>query len=351
MIMDKIKVAVIFGGNSSEYDVSLQSAHGVISNMNKERYDLILIGITRQGEWYRFNGDINAIINDSWCNESSCVRAIISPDREAHGLIEFHKNENKLTRIDIAFPVMHGKNGEDGTIQGLLQLAGIPVVGCGMLSSSLCMDKNLAHRLVELQGIRVPKAVVFQKGDTEEKLLAGIGQLTYPVFVKPINSGSSFGITKVNEETSLMNAVRLGFLYDDFIIIEETIEGFEVGCAVLGNSELIIGQVDEIELAEGFFNYTEKYSLKTSKIHMPARINQQLAVQVKKTAEIIYRTLGCKGFARVDMFLTPKGEIVFNEVNTIPGFTSHSRFPNMLKGIGLTYQDIIEAIIKLTEEV
>lgn len=346
--MEKKKVAIIFGGCSSEYEVSLQSAYSVITNINDEKYETVLIGITRQGNWFHYYGDVNKIATDRWYEDALlCIPAAISPSRDIHGIIEFNGEDIKTTKIDIAFPVLHGKNGEDGTVQGLLELAGIPLVGCNALASALCMDKDRAHKLVALAGVKTPMAVVFDSVPSEKEIMDQTKHLQYPLFVKPVKAGSSFGITKVYEKEQLPGAVKNAFLYDDQVIIEENIDGFEVGCAVLGNGDLMIGEVDEIELADGFFDYIEKYNLKTSKIHMPARIDKRLKEKVKQTAIIIYRALGCRGFARVDMFLAPNGEIVFNEVNTIPGFTSHSRYPNMMKGIGLEFGDILDKLIQL----
>ena len=256
----------------------------------------------------------------------------------------------ELIRLDAVFPVLHGKNGEDGTVQGLCELAGIPVVGCGMKSSVLGMDKHLAHTLVSLDGIEVPKSVLFRRMPTQDEQFSMTEHMTYPLFVKPVKAGSSFGITKIDNPCRLEEAILLAFTHDDCVIVEEAVPGFEVGCAVLGNENLILGEVDEIELSQGFFDYTEKYTLKTSRIHMPARIDQETADRIRETAGRIYRILSCRGFARVDMFLTPEGRIVFNEVNTIPGFTSHSRYPNMLKGIGMTFSDILETLIRLAVE-
>ena len=249
--------------------------------------------------------------------------------------------------IDVAFPVLHGKNGEDGTVQALFELAGIPIAGCGLLASALCMDKDRAHKLVSTAGVAVPAAVVLRKETEMKDVLKQAEKIGYPLFVKPVKAGSSFGVTKVTDRTELPAAVSLAFEYDDTVIVEENIDGFEVGCAVLGNEELTVGEVDEIELADGFFDFTEKYTLKTSAIHVPARIDSRTAEQIRETAKIIYKTLDCRGFARVDMFLTPSGEIIFNEVNTIPGFTSHSRYPNMMKAAGMSFEQIISAVIEL----
>ena len=345
--MKRIKVAVLFGGCSTEYEVSLQSAYSVITNLNPKKYEAILIGITRQGAWLRYYGSLEKIQNDTWMDSGDCVPAIISPDRNIHGLLEFRDDKTVTTRIDVAFPVLHGKNGEDGTLQGLLTMAGIPFAGCGTLCSAMCMDKDIAHKIANLAGIKTPPSVVLRSGFTDAELMKQISYLTFPLFVKPANAGSSFGITKVLQKDELSDAVTVAFQHDNKVIIEEAVDGFEVGCAVLGKDSLAIGEVDEIELSHGFFDYTEKYTLKTSKIHMPARIDPDTAERIKQTASVIYRALDCSGFARVDLFLTPEKEIIFNEVNAIPGFTSHSRYPNMLKGIGMTFGQIVDTVIRL----
>ncbi len=340
-------IAVIFGGCSTEYEVSLQSAASVITNLDQEKYQVVLIGITRQGEWLNYNGDLQGIQNDTWSSHEACVTAVISPDRYTHGILVLKEGKVTTIPVDIAFPVLHGKNGEDGTVQGLLAMAGIPCVGCDTLSSALCMDKDMAHKLVCREGIEVPKSVTLYEPVPYGELAQLTGELQYPLFVKPVNSGSSLGISKVCHAEYLPKAIETAFLYDRKVMLEEAVSGFEVGCAVLGNRSLIIGEVDEIELTQGFFDYTEKYTLKSSRIHMPARIDNDTANRIKKTAAAIYKTLNCSGFARVDMFLTPDKEIIFNEVNTIPGFTSHSRYPNMLKGIGMSFEQIIEELIRL----
>ena len=347
--MDKRTIAVIFGGCSPEYPVSLESSHSVIVNLDREKYDVIMLGITKGGEWYRFYGDVSALEDDSW-RSGKCVPAVISPDREVHGIIEFGEDGVRATRIDAAFPVMHGKNGEDGTIQGLCELAGIPVIGCGTLCSAICMDKDRAHKLAELAGVDVPAAIVLTGMPDADDIEARVAALGYPVFVKPVRAGSSFGITKVSSPAALMDAVRFAFQFDREVIIEEAITGFEVGCAVMGNDELVIGRVDEIEIYGDIFDYEEKYTLKTAKIHMPARISEETEKRIQATAGKIYRALDCRVMARVDMFLTPDGHIVFNEVNTIPGFTPHSRFPNMMKGIGLDFPALLDALVDYTFE-
>lgn len=341
------KVAVIFGGCSSEYSVSLQSAYGVISNMDKEKYIPVLIGITSDGDWYKFEGNIEKIIADTWFNDKDCTPLAILPNRSEKGLLLLGRDKLEKIHVDAVFPVLHGRNGEDGTLQGMFELAGIPVVGCGALSSALCMDKDRAHKIVSTAGVLVPKSFVIGRNAVLETISKQAEEIGYPLFVKPVKAGSSYGITKVETVGELECAVKAAFEYDNRVIIEENINGFEVGCAVLGNDSLTVGEVDEIELSDGFFDFTEKYTLKNSAIHVPARIDNQTAKRIKETAVLIYQVLDCRGFARVDMFLTDSGEIVFNEVNTIPGFTTHSRFPNMMKAVGYSFEKIIATAIEL----
>ncbi len=343
--MRRKTIAVLFGGCSSEYDVSLQSACEVIENIDREKYEIVMLGITRDGEWVKYDGPAGQIKDDTWRRHPSCIPAVISPDRQTHGLLVTEKGGTVSVYIDAAFPVLHGKNGEDGTLQGLLTMAGIPIIGCGVLSSAVCMDKDIAHRLVQAAGIKTTPSAVVTASMREHDIMKAADGLKYPLFVKPANAGSSFGISQAADSSQLLEAVHNAFGHDRKVVIEQTVEGFEVGCAVLGTDALIVGAVDEIELRSGFFDYTEKYTLQTSKIHMPARISEETAARVKQAAVIIYRALECSGFARVDMFLTPQGDIVFNEVNTIPGFTAHSRYPGMLRGIGMSFADVVNTLI------
>lgn len=344
--MKKKTIAVLFGGSSPEYPVSLKSAFAVLSNLNPAKYLVLPIGITRNGRWYHYCGSYENILNGTWASaKKSCTPGIISPDRSVCGLTLLEDGRPKNIKLDAAFPVLHGKNGEDGTVQGLIELAGIPLVGCDVLSSALCIDKHRAHSLVKQAGISVPKAVTLRRCDTYT-----VKDLEYPLFVKPLRAGSSLGISKITEPAGLSSALNQAFEYDHEVIVEESVAGFEVGCGVLGNEELIVGRVDEIELSDRLFDYTEKYTLENSKIHMPARLELSTEKRIQKAARLIYKTLGCSGLARVDMFYTPDGEIVFNEVNTLPGFTPHSRYPRMLKGIGLSFESILDKLIELSGE-
>lgn len=342
--MKKQNVLIFFGGCSSEYSVSLSSASGVLLNLDSNRYNPVSVGITREGKWYYYTGSTEKILEDTWQNEADCTPAALSPSRGDCCLLLLRETGTERIPIDIALPVLHGKNGEDGTLQGLLELAGIPLAGCGVLASALCMDKDRAHKLAGLAGIRVPRALVVDAQTPQAVDFAR--EIGYPLYVKPVRAGSSYGVTKVNTPDELIPALSLALQYDTLVILEENIEGFEVGCAVLGSSDLIVGEVDEIQLSGGFFDFTEKYTLKTSSIHVPARISPEKSAEIKEAAKCIYRALGCSGFARVDLFLTPAGEIVFNEVNTIPGFTAHSRYPGMMKAAGYSFTKILTMILE-----
>jgi len=344
----KKSIAVLFGGCSPEYEISLASASAVIAHMDQSLFQPVLIGISREGDWRYYPGDVSRIENDTW-QETKCFPACLSPDRSRHELLVFRENEIEHIPIDIVFPVLHGRNGEDGTVQGLCELSGIPLAGCGTLASALCMDKDRAHKLVSLAGIRVSASELILPDFSPDQIDALAEKVGYPLFVKPVKAGSSYGITKLDARDKLLDAVKTAFQFDDCVLLEEAIPGFEVGCAVLGNDELITGEPDEIELQDGFFDYMEKYNLITSKIHVPARISKEKALEIKEAGKKIYRVLGCRGFARVDLFLKPDGELVFNEVNTIPGFTSHSRYPGMMKAAGISFEALISKVISLAE--
>lgn len=344
------KIAVLFGGCSTEYKVSLESAYAVISGIDTEKFEPVLIGIAPDsGAWYWYQGETEKIKSDTWQSEDKCIPVFPSFSQSERGLCYFENGEKKILFINAALPVLHGKNGEDGTVQGVFELMRVPVIGCGLLASALCMDKDMAHHIVQMHGIKVPCSFSIQKDSIEEDIRKQAEEIGYPLFVKPVRSGSSFGISKVTKEKDFMAAVQEAFRHDTTVLVEEMVDGFEVGCAILGgtDADLFIGEVDEIELSDGFFDYTEKYTLKTSAIHVPARIAPRKAKEIKETALAIYKMLHCSCFARVDMFLTPDEEIYFNEVNTIPGFTEHSRYPNMLKEAGLSFVEMVNCLLEM----
>lgn len=345
--MEKLRILVLFGGCSTEHEVSLQSAAAVLTHLDPRRFAPLTAGITRQGKWLYYTGPFCHIQDGTWHTRAEyCAPCMLCPDTGSPTLVVHGQHEARYT-FDAAFPVLHGKNGEDGTVQGLLELAGVPIIGCGTLSSALCMDKDKAHKLAALAGVEVPRSAVFSKGSPYAAMENAAQLLEYPLFVKPVRSGSSFGITRVQSARQLAGAVQQAFCHDDRILLEAQVPGFEVGCAVMGNEALFVGEVDEIELSGGFFDYEEKYTLKTSRIHCPARVAPGDAARIKAAAQTVYRALGCRVFARVDLFFTPQKKIVFNEVNTIPGFTAHSRYPNMMGAAGIPFGQLVTKLVEL----
>lgn len=347
--MHACKLLVFFGGCSSEYAVSLESACAVLQALDPARYAPVPVGITRQGAWLYYTGPIGAIADDTWHTDAAhCTPCTLDLARGSNSL---WLADGVRVAFDAAFPILHGKNGEDGTLQGALELAGVPLVGCGCLAGALCMDKDRAHRLAAMAGVAVPRGQAFGKGASPAALRTAAESIGWPVFVKPVRAGSSFGISCVKGPADLEKAVDEAFGYDDVILLEQAIPGAEVGCAVLGNpgGELVTGEPDLIQLAPGeaLFDYGEKYTLAHSAILCPAPVPAETARRIRETAQTVYRALGCRGFARVDLFLTPDGGLVFNEVNTIPGLTAHSRLPGMMKAAGMGFPALLDRVIEL----
>ncbi len=353
--MEKIKLAVIFGGKSSEYPVSLHSAGSLIHKINKERYDLTYIGITEDGKWYLYEGDVDGIEHDTWWKEN-CTPCVLSCSEGMKGILKL-KEDGTFTQVsvDCIFPILHGKNGEDGTIQGLFELSGIPYVGCGHMSSAICMDKEMAHIVMEHAGIPcAPYQCIYESDDLDYRSVfeKAKEELGLPIFIKPANAGSSFGIHKMESFEGFEEAMKDAFYHDGKgkVILETTIEGFEIGCAVMGNKELFAGSVDEIETSAPFFDYEGKYEMVDSHIYCPARISSELFEAARTMAKKAYRAMNCKGLTRVDMFVTSDQKIIMNEVNTIPGFTDTSRYPTMMKEAGIAFPELIDRLIDLAME-
>ncbi|MBP1047580.1 D-alanine--D-alanine ligase [Enterococcus sp. BWM-S5] len=342
------KIAVVFGGKSSEYEVSLKSAYAVLEALDTSHYDILKIGITRTGEWYYFTGNHEKIKADSWQNATDCQRVSPSIGNEQGFLIH---EEQRMLAVDVIFPVMHGEFVEDGRIQGVFEWMEIPYVGCKTAASAICMDKGLTHRFAHSIGIQTTASICSTVHDLDiQRIKDFIQKEQFPFFIKPLRGGSSKGISQITEISQLSQAVAAVAEWDTHFIMEKGVEGFEVGCGILGNDELVLGEVDEIELTGSFFDYTEKYHMVSSKIHLPARVSEAMKQEVKYQAERLYRLLGCCGLARIDFFITRNGELLLNEINTMPGFTDNSRYPNMLKEKGFTYSSLLDRLIELAEE-
>lgn len=337
--MARLKVGVIFGGLSEEHPISVRSAQEVARHIDLERYEPFYVGITKGGAWRLCDGP-----HADW--ESGSGRpAVLSPDRRVHGLLVLETGRCKAIHLDLAFPVLHGRLGEDGAMQGLLELSGIPYVGCDVQSSALCMDKSLAYIVANSAGIATPR--FWTVSACEEIDASG---LPYPVFVKPARSGSSFGVSKVCWAEQLATAVEVAQEYDSKVLIEEAVPGSEVGCALSGSgADTFVGEVDQIALSHGFFRIHQESDpergSENATVTVPADISTESRARLQETARAIYRALGCSGLARVDMFLKEDGEVVLNEVNTLPGMTSYSRYPRMMAAAGVSRGEMIDRML------
>jgi D-alanine---(R)-lactate ligase len=338
---NRLKLGVIFGGSCEEHPVSVKSAREVAKNLDTEKYEPFWIGITKDGSWRLCDGP-----GENWDNGGSRP-VVLSPDPTVSGLLVLDHGRYETISLDVALPVLHGRLGEDGAVQGLLELSGIPYAGCDVQSSALCMDKSLAYIVVRSAGIATPNFRVVTADD-----IINPSQLTYPVFVKPARSGSSFGVSKVSGKDELPNALEVARQFDVKLLIEEAVVGSEVGCAILGNgSDLIAGEVDRVALSHGFFRIHQESRPESGSENatfiVPADIPAESRSLVQETAKTIYRALGCRGLSRVDLFLKDDGTVVLNEVNTLPGLTSYSRYPAMMAAAGLSLADVIDRVVSL----
>jgi D-alanine---(R)-lactate ligase len=339
--MGRLKMAIIFGGSSEEHPISVKSAQEVAKHLDIDRYEPFYVGITRSGGWK---------LCDSPCTnleDGNCIPAMLSPDKGVHGLLVLRQGLFEKIRVDVVLPVLHGRLGEDGAIQGLLELSGIPYVGCDVQSSALCMDKARTYLVALDAGVATPN---FKTIAADEHL--DPSGLSYPCFVKPARSGSSFGVSKISREEDLSRAIEVARQYDSRVLVEEAVTGHEVGCAILGvGTELFVGEPDRVSLSHGFFrihqeNEPERGSENASFI-VPADISEKERELVKDTAKTLFGALGCNGLARVDLFLKEDGTVVLNEVNTLPGLTSYSRYPRMMAAAGVSLRELIDRIVAL----
>ena len=343
----KKTVALLFGGVSSEYAVSCVSAACVADNINKEVYDVRLLGITQDGKWYLYTGDTDSMRNHTWDTKADClIPAVISPSNTHHGIL---LEDGTVIYVDAVFPVLHGKNGEDGTMQGLLALSGIPYVGCNTYSSAVCMDKVTTKILCEKVGIPVVPYVFFRKNGfcLEDAVKECEENLSYPMFVKPANAGSSVGITKANNREELVKGFEIAFDNDYKVLVETGVKNArEIEVAMLGNKNACASVCGEIAPGADFYDYETKYVADTASYYVPARISDVLSENIRACAEKIYRTLDCAGLSRVDFFLDEKDVLYFNEINTIPGFTPISMYPGLMGKCGYSYSALIEKLIE-----
>ena len=324
----RVRVAVLAGGRSSEHEISLASARSVVEALDPERYETVVVEIDKAGRWELGPGGTKL-------PEASV---------ETLPVVAHSAPATTLGQVDVVLPILHGPFGEDGTVQGLLELAGVPYVGAGVAASALCMDKDLLKAVLRDRGIRVARNVTLRDGDEPRH------GFEYPVFVKPARLGSSVGISKVRDAEELLAAVELARRHDDKVLIEEGVDGVEVECGVLGNRDPIASVVGEIVAHADWYDYGAKYDEGGMDLVIPARISPESDERVRELAVESFVATECEGMARIDFFVRPDGEVVVNEINTIPGFTSTSVYAKLFEAAGVPYAELLDRLIELALE-
>ena len=353
--MKKLSVCILFGGMSPEHEVSLRSAESVLNNIDHDKYNVFPVGITREGDWILFGGkDYSQLPTGEWKRHPRNRRAAISPVR-GQGLLSFEGDCVVRDRIDVVFPVLHGENGEDGAMQGLLKLAGIPYVGPHVAASAVAMDKTLTKLVVDHAAVPQAAWHLVRRGDLEVHMENTLDILElrfrYPMFVKPAGTGSSVGVSKASDRDALARALQAAAEFDEKILVEEFINGREIEVAVMGNENPVASICGEIDSGAEFYDYDAKYVTDTSTAYIPARIPEDVAEIVREAAVKVYSAIGCHGLSRVDFFVTrDENRVVFNEINTLPGFTSISMYPKLFAASGIPYSQLIDQLIYLAQE-
>lgn len=353
--MKKLSVCILFGGVSPEHEVSLRSAESVLNNIDHRKYNIFPVGITKEGDWVLFGGkDYSDLPAGTWTENAANRRAAISPVR-GQGLLCFEGDCVVRERIDVVFPVMHGANCEDGAVQGLLQLAGIPYVGPHIAASAVSMDKTLTKLVVDHAGVPQAAWHLVRRSELEHQMERVVEILekkfTYPMFVKPAGTGSSVGVSKAANREGLAAALTAAAEFDAKILVEEFIDGREIEVAVMGNDNPAASICGEIDSGAEFYDYDAKYVTDTSTAYIPARISEEVEEAVRELAVKVYSAIGCQGLSRVDFFVTRSdNRIVFNEINTLPGFTSISMYPKLFDASGIPYSQLIDKLLQLAVE-
>lgn len=355
---DKLSLLVLFGGASSEHEVSCASAESVLNNIDGKKYHIYTVGITKEGNWFLTGSPAVKIGDGSWIYDEGNKRAAISLNMDDRGIMAEEK-DGSFTKIniDVVFPVLHGKNGEDGTIQGLLQIAGLPFVGADTTASAASMDKAITKSVIEQAGsVNQANSLILHKktydSNAEGELIAIREYFDdeFPLFVKPANAGSSVGISKVKEKEDLPAALELAFKEDDKLVIEEAITGREIEVAVLGNENPKASCIGEIFAANEFYDYNAKYENEASRTEIVRDLDSEKEKEIRDTAVRVYELMGCRGLSRVDFFLKESGKVIFNEINTLPGFTNISMYPKLWEESGVPYSQLIDELIELAYE-
>ena len=356
MQSEKMCVVLLFGGMSSEHEVSRVSVGNFVNNIDREKYEVLTVGITKEGRWLYTEATAAQMADGSWEELAGNMACVISPDRADHGMILFTPEGHvEKVHVDVVIPVLHGLWGEDGTVQGLLELAGIPYVGCGVLASAVCMDKAVANALFEANGVPHTRWLAADRWEIEsdlEGVCEGVEKkLGWPVFVKPANAGSSVGISKVSSRDELKKAIDLALENDRKVVFEAFVDGQEVECAVIGSDPAVATRPGEILAGAEFYTYDDKYKNGVSQTVIPAHLPEAKLDEVKTYAAMAYTALNCEGLARCDFFVEHgTGRVLINEINTFPGFTSISMYPKLMEHEGLPVSALIDRLIALALE-
>ena len=347
--MAKIKVAVIFGGTSKEYKLSLASAAEVIRNIPEDKYEVICIGITRKGRWLFYPGDVDAIASGEWELNPDCTSAIISPDPLHRGIITIENGETSVKKIDVVFPVLIGGKSGDGSLQGLLNMSGIPYVGCGLLASASCMDKSHTHMVLDDYGIKTAKwELITQReiNSIDERCTEIAAEMGFPLIVKPANSGSSVGSSIAEDADSLAAAVKLAFLNDNKVIVEKYVSGRKLEAAVFGYDNPFSSYIGEILSVDKVYDPTEVNKSSGDDLVIPADLPMELMNDIRAVAVKAFKALGCKGMARIDFFLTDDGELLLNKVGTTPGLRKNSVYPKLMEHLGMSRPYLMDKLME-----
>ena len=352
--MGKVRVGIIFGGRSAEHEVSLQSARNIVDALDRTRFEPILIGIDKAGHWH-LNDTSNFLLNQEnpaliALNQSNRELAVV-PGKANRQVVET-SGQGVLEHIDVIFPIVHGTLGEDGCLQGLLRMADLPFVGSDVLGSAICMDKDISKRLLRDAGIAVTPFITLTRGNAARTSYETVVKtLGLPLFVKPANQGSSVGVSKVSSDAEYRAAVELALGFDEKVLVESAVQGREIECAVLGNDNPIASGCGEIVVSNGFYSYDSKYiDEQAAQVVVPAAISHDASERIRQLAVQAFEVLGCSGLARVDVFLTDKGDVVINEINSLPGFTRISMYPKLWQATGMSYSELITHLIELAME-
>lgn len=347
----KKNICVLFGGKSNEFYVSCNSARTIITNIPSEKYNVIPVGITQNGDWYYYEDSIDLLPEAKWLDSEKKYPASFLTNSKFPGLTVFRREKIEQVTVDAVFPVLHGKNGEDGTVQGLLDMLEIPYVGCGLLSSAISMDKSYTKMAVNTLGIKQAPYFLLTSKQTVEKRIANMDkaekELGYPMFVKPCKAGSSCGVSKAKDRAGLEKAIEEALKFDSKVLVEKAIVGRELECAVLDAEELVPSRVGEIVVTAEFYSYDAKYADATSRTDTDPDLPDGVVERIQDAACRIFRVLDCRGLSRVDFFLEEStGDVVFNEINTLPGFTNISMYPMLMAKVGYPLPELVDKLIE-----